>query len=191
MSTTIELTALKIGIAVAVLLGACGATWFGADAYYSKALNNLEGQLKAASKAQQDELKTQSKQDTAVTNEVDNEAQQQIGSMAVEIADLSTRNADIRVQLSRSQADRAKVPGRVATGVPANCPAIADVQPERSTAPTGDRPIPETTRSDSSPTESAKLDASVLDDIITTGEDALKAELLFRQFERGVGQAKP
>jgi hypothetical protein len=191
MPTTIEITELKIGIAIAILAGACGATWFGADAYYSKALNNLEGQLKGANKVQKDELKTQAAKDTETTKGIDDEAQQQIGSMASVIADLSTRNAAISVQLARSQADGAKVPGRIAASVPADCSTVINAQSNGSGTTTGDRPVSKDAGSVGAAAESAKLDAAVLDGILVTGQDALKAELLFRQFERGVGQAKP
>lgn len=181
---------LKVGIAAAVCIAIAGTTWGFADAHYSQALSNLEGQLKGAAKARQDALDEQAKKDAATTKGIDDEAKQQIGSMASVIADLSSRNAAISLQRPRGQSNGAALPGRVASSVPRDCPAVSDVQPERRSAAASDTaiPAPEKPTSDAA---TACLDRAVLDGTLDVGIDAMKAELLFRQFERGTGQAKP
>lgn len=187
---TLEVTGLKIGIAVAVLAGACGMTWFAADAHYSQALSDLQGQLKGAEQVRKDALADQAKKDADFAKGIDDEAKQQIGSMASVIADLSTRSAAISLQRPRGQSNGAALPGRVASSVPRDCPAVSDVQPERRSAAASDTaiPAPEKPTSDAA---TACLDRAVLDGTLDVGIDAMKAELLFRQFERGTGQAKP
>jgi hypothetical protein len=182
----IQATLLEIGIAVVVLIGACGITWFAADAHYSQALSSLEGQLKGANTVQKDELKAGATKDTAVTKGIDDEAQQQIGSMATEIADLSKRNLLISLQHTKREVNGTEVSGRITTSVPADCPAVVDAKSDGRGTTTGNRPIPETT---GPVEESATISAAVLDRSLAIGQDSIKAELLFRQFERGVGQS--
>lgn len=181
---------LKAGIAVAICAAVAGTTWGFADAHYSQALSDLQGQLKGAEQVRKDALADQAKKDADFAKGIDNEAKQQTGSMASVIEDLSTRNLALSVQLSRGQSDRAKVPGRIVASVPRDCPAVADVQPDRRAATASDRPIPapEKPASDSA---TACIDSAVLDRILTVGVDALKTEQYFRQFERGTGKAQP
>lgn len=186
---TLEVTGLKIGIAVVVLAGACGVTWFSADAHYSRALSDLEGQLKGAAAARQTALDEQAKKDADFAKGIDDEAKQQIGSMASVIADLSTRNATVSVQRSGGQSNRAALPGRIASSVPRDCPAVADVQPDRRPATASNPAIP-ASQKPTADAATACIDSAVLAGILDVGTEALKAELYFRTFERGTGQAK-
>jgi hypothetical protein len=174
MPTTIELTLMKIGIAAAVLIGACVATWFAADAHYSQALSNLEGQLKGAAEVQQKAVDKQRADDAAAAKDIDDQAKTQIGSMAATISDLS-----VRLQHAG---------GHTITVRPAPaCPAVAAVQPDRPAVATGDRPVPEPAKPAPQPAV-ATIPADVLDGTLGVGIDALKAELLWRQWVRQTRQ---
>jgi hypothetical protein len=159
---------LKVGIAVAVLVGACAATWFRADAHYSQALASLEGQLKGAAAEQKKAVDAQIKLDADAAKGIDDEAKAQIGSMASTIADLSLRNAA----------------GRSAVRV---CPAaispyLAPAVTLGPAAAAGDRPAPAT------PEPDIGIARETLTDAVTVGLDALKAELLWRKWAREVEQ---
>jgi hypothetical protein len=173
MPTTIEITALKISVAVAVLIGACAATWFKADAHYSQALSSLEGQLKGASEAQQKAVDKQKADDAAVTKDINEQAQQQIGSMAGTISALLLR----------------KPAGSGAISVCTSSPsaARAPVQPERPAAAASPGPPAIPAR----PSIEAAIDPGTLTDSLTVGIDAIKAELLWRDYARRTGQTKP
>lgn len=175
---TLQVGLLEAGIAAAVLAGACGATWFGAAAYYSKELSSLEGQLLAAASAQKAAVDAQIATDQAAAKEVDNEAQQQIGSMASVIIDLSMRNA----AGSRTAALCAS---------PASA-AIAHGQPDRSSATASSGPTATPSAAAPSPPaiSTPSIDLGALSDALELGVESVKAELLWRQYARQTGQAK-
>lgn len=177
----LQIGLLEVGIALAVLAGGCGITWFAADAHYSQALSSLEGQLEGAAAAQKAAVNAQIKMDQDAAKEVDNEAKQQIGSMADTISYLSTLSM-------RKPAGGSTITVRPA----APGPAIACVQPDRPAIATGDRPVPEPAKPASEPVaaSAATIPADVLDGVLTVGQDALKAELLYREYLRRTGQVK-
>lgn len=175
---TLQVGLLEAGIAAAVLAGVCGATWFAADAHYSQALASLEGQLEGAAKAQKTAVDAQIATDQAAAKEIDGEAQQQIGSMASVISDLSVRVAS---------------GGRtVSLCTTAASTLIAHVQPDRpaATASPGPPANPAAAAPGVAPVSPAGVDLGSLTDAIELGVESVKAELLWREYARRTGQAK-
>lgn len=180
---TLEVTGLKIGIAAAVLAGACAATWFAADSHYSQALSSLEGQLRGAAAAQKTAVDAQIATDQAAAKEVNDAAQTQIGNMAGTISDLSNRLQ--HAAGSHTITVRPAAPG----------PTVACVQPDRPAAAASSGPVPEPAKptagtAGSTQTDVAAIPADVLDGVLLVGIDALKAELLWREYVRKTGQVK-
>jgi hypothetical protein len=162
--------ALKIGLAFAIMAGACGATWGLADAFYSRQYAALVASYEQAAKDQKAQVDKTVADNQAAAKAVDDEAKSQIGSMASVITTLSVRNAAGRNAVHLCPA-------------PASAP-IADAKPERPADTAGDRPA----------AIAAEPDIGIARDTVTgaltVGIDALKAELLFREYVRKTGQAK-
>lgn len=175
---TLQVGLLEAGIAVAVLAGACGATWFAADAHYSKQLSSLEGQFEAAAKAQRAAVDAKIAKDQDTAKEVDSEAQQQISSMASVIADLSMRSA------ARSHSGALCA---TSSGAP-----VARVQSDRSAAPasSGSPAAPPAAAPAAAAVSAPGIDLGALSDALEIGVESVKAELLWRQYARETGQAK-
>jgi hypothetical protein len=168
----IQTLALKIGIVAAVLAGACAATWFGADAHYSRQYVALKASYEQAAKDQQAKVDQTIADNQAAAKAVNNEAQQQIGSMAGTITSL----------LMRKPAGG----GAITVCTTAPRPAVAAVQPDRpataaSPGPTAAAPGP-------SQGPQAAIDAAVLTGVLDVSIDALKAELLWRKWVRDTRQ---
>jgi hypothetical protein len=166
---------LEAGISIAVLLGVAGVTWFAADAHYSQALASLEGQLKGAATAQAEAVAKQKQQDAEAAKEIDNEAQNQIGTMAGTIGDLSQR-----LWLQEHS------PRRTITLCPSTPSAArSSPEPERPATPASPGPAP-------GPQNTVTvLDPAIVSDAIDLGIDAIKAELFWRSYARKTGQAPP
>jgi hypothetical protein len=170
----IQTLLLKIGIVAAVLIGACAATWFGADAHYSRQYEVLKSSYEQAAKDQQAKVNQTIADNQAAAKAVNDEAQEQIGSMAATIGDLSVRlqhNAGSRTVTVRAAP---------------SCPTVAAVQPERPAAPASPGPAPETAGPSDHP--EAIIDAGILTGVLDVSIDALRAELLWRQWVRETRQ---
>ena len=178
---SLQTDAVEIGISVVVIAAACSVTWFAADAHYSKQLASFKGQIEGAAAAQKAAVTAQIKIDQDAAKEVDDATKQQIGSMAETISDLS-----LRLQHAASSGTRTVRPA------PAG-PAVACVKPDRSAAAAGGGPVREPEKpvaAAGSEPENAAISADILDGVLTVGIDALKAELLWRQYVRQTGQTK-
>jgi hypothetical protein len=170
----IQTLLLKIGIVAAVLIGACTATWFGADAHYSRQYEALKSSYEQAAKDQQAKVNQTIADNKAAAKAVNDEAQEQIGSMAATIGDLSLRlqhNAG-----SRTVTVRAAPP----------CPTIAAVQPDRPAAAASTGTPAEAAGPSDHP--EAIIDAGILTGVLDVSIDALRAELLWRQWVRETRQ---
>lgn len=174
----LEIGLLEVGIALAILIGACVATWFAADAHYSKAMSNLQGQLDEAARLQQRAVAEQIAKDGQAAKAVDDEAKSQIGSMSAVIADLSVRNA------------HPGGTGRLCAAAPG--PAVPRVQSDRSAAPGGSiAPAGPPAASAGPPAVSTPgIDLGALGDALELGKESIQAELLWREYARKTGQVK-
>jgi hypothetical protein len=160
---------VKLELVAAVLVCAVGITWFAADAHYSQALASLEGQLKGAAKVQEAAVEAQKQRDAAATKDIDDKANAQIGSMADTIAGLLRESARGRtIALCPAPA------GSVRPYLDPVGPAIA-AGPGRPAEP-------------ARPTQDAAIAPAILGKVLDTGIDALKAELLWREYARRTGQ---
>lgn len=174
----LQIGLLEAGIALAILVGSCAATWFAADAHYSQAMSNLQGQLEGAAQAQKKAVDEQITKDGQAARQVDDEAKSQIGSMSAVIADLSVRNAHPGGS------------GRLCA--PAASAPVPHSQPDRSAAPGGSiAPAGSAAASAPAPAVSApSVDLGALNDALELGKESIKAELLWRQWARETGAAK-
>jgi hypothetical protein len=171
----IQTLALKIGIALAILAGACGATWFASAAHYEQQYTALKSSYEQAARDQQLHVAETIASNQLAAKDIDEKAKVQIGSMAATISDLSVR-------LQHSSAGRGAIAMCAATAGPAHADAIA---PGRAIAPSADAAaVP------AQPALQAAIDPDVLADALDTGIEALRAELLFRQWAKRVGAAK-
>ncbi len=165
----IQMLALKIGLALAIVAGACGATWFAADSHYSNQYAALKAGYEQASRDQKAQVDRTIADNQAAAKAVNDEASQQIGSMARTIADLSVR---------------ASAPGSRAITVRA-CPTstpVATVQPDRSAVAASPGPAAESAK------PVATVDPAILSGIIDVSIDAIRAELLWRQWVKSTRQ---
>jgi hypothetical protein len=170
----IQTLLLKIGIVAAVLVGACAATWFGADAHYSRQYQALKSSYEQAARDQQAKVDQTIADNQAAAKAVNDEAQQQIGTMATTISDLSVRlqhNAGSRTVTVRTTP---------------SCPTIATVEPDRSTVTAS--PGPATAAPGPGEQPEVSIDASILTGVLDVSIDALKAELLWRKWVRDTRQ---
>ena len=174
----LEIGLLEASIALAILIGSCVATWFAADAHYSRAFSSLEGQLDEAARLQQRAVAEQIAKDGQAAKAVDDEAKSQIGSMSAVIADLSLRNA------------HPGGTGRLCAGAPG--PAVPRPQPDRPAAAGGSgTPSGPAAASAPAPAVSAPgIDLGALGDALELGKESIKAELLWREYARKTGQVK-
>lgn len=174
----LQIGLLEAGIALAILIGSCLATWFAADAHYSQAMSNLQGQLDGAAKAQTHAVAEQIAKDGQAAKVVDDEAKSQIGSMSAVIADLSLRNA------------HPSGTGRLCAAAPS--PPVPRVQPDRSAAAGGPNPpAGPPTASPNAPEVSAPgIDLGAIADGLELGAESIKAELFWREYARKTGQVK-
>ena len=174
----LEIGLLEAGIALAILIGSCIATWFAADAHYSKTLSNLQGQLDGAAQTQQRVVAEQIAKDGQAAKAVDDEAKSQIGSMSAVIADLSVRNA------------HPSGTGRLCAA--GQGPQVPDRQSARPAAPGGSNsPAGPPAASTPAPAVSAPgIDLGALGDALELGSQSIKAELLWREWARKTGHAE-
>jgi hypothetical protein len=170
---SLQATALEIGIAASILAGSCGVTWFAAAAHYSKDYSTLTGEVKQAGADSLKVEKTKEAGNAAATAEVNDEAKQQISDMAGTITALLLRKP-AAVVVTRSV-----------------CAA-----PAGPVRPYLDPVGPAITASDRQPAAAARPDLEIgiaRDTIVPAldvGLDALKAELLLREYLRKTGQVK-
>jgi hypothetical protein len=165
----IQTLALKIGLALAI--GACGATWFAADAHYSKQYAALKAGYEQAAKDQKAVVDKTIAENTAVTEDINGKAQQ-ISSMGTVLGDLS-----VRLDAANHR------PVRL-------CPAAAGairpyLDPIGPAITASDRPAPAVAEPD------IGIARGVVSGALEVGIDALKAELFWREYARRTGQAKP
>ena len=167
----IQTLALKVGLALAIVAGACGATWFAADSHYSQQYAALKAGYEQASRDQKAQVDRTIAENAAAAKDIDAQAQQQIGSMARTIADLSVRSAASRIAVRVCPA-------------PASAP-VAAVQSDR----------PAAAASNPAPAAAAGPDIGIARDTLAgaldVGLDALRADVLFREYLRRTGQVKP
>jgi hypothetical protein len=169
MSTTIELTFAKIGIAIAILLGCCGATWFAADAHYSSQYAALKAKDMQKAADAQKIIDDKARADETVTKEVNDEAVAQIGVMSDAIVGLLQHPITITRTVTAIQG-----------------PAELDVKPDGPgiAASPGPADGPEKTIG-------ACLDPATLKQILDIATSGIDAELEWRKWARGTGQAGP
>jgi hypothetical protein len=164
---------LKIGLALAIIAGSCGATWFAADAHYSSQYTALKAGYEQASRDQTLHVAQTIASNAQASKEINDQAQTQIGSMAAVIGDLSKR-----------------LQQRSGTGPISLCPAAtspasaAAVSPGRTVTASPDAVAVPEKRVD----QAAAIDPNILGDALETGIAALKAEILWRQYIRRTGQ---
>lgn len=154
---------------LAVLAGACGATWFMADAHYSKQYVALKSQYEQATKDQAAENAATLTQYAQAALGVQDEAKS-------ELADMDATIDDLRVRLSTASGPAIKVSrsaSSAGTHAVANGSATA-ASSGSSAAATG--------------SATACLDVDTERLALTVGKDALSAEILWRKFARGTGQ---
>jgi len=161
---------LKIGLALAIVAGACGATWFAADARYSRQYAALKAGYEQASKDQKAVVDKTIADNQAAAKDIDGKAER-IKSMAGVISDLSVRVGA----------------GRGAVRV---CPAAAGtvrpyLDPIGPAVTAGDRPAAAAAEPD------IGIARGVVSGALEVGIDALKAELFWREYARRTGQTKP
>ncbi len=167
----LQTLALKIGIALAIVAGACGATWFAADSHYSQQYAALKAGYEQASRDQKAQVDRTIAENAAAAKDIDVQAQQQIGSMAGTITSLLMR----------------KPAGGSAITVCATAPSapVAAVQSDR----------PAAAASNPAPAAAAGPDIGIARDTLAgaldVGLDALRADVLFREYLRRTGQVKP
>lgn len=166
----IQTLALKIGLALAIVAGACGATWFMADAHYSGQYVALKTGYEQAARDQKAQVDKTIADNAAAAKEIDAQAQQQIGSMARTIADLSVRSA----------AGHSAV--RLCAAAPS--PTQPVVQPDRPAAAGSIKPAAEPAR----PAVEAAIEPAILGGVLDTAIDAIRAELLWRDWARRTDQ---
>lgn len=166
MPTTIEITGLKIGIALALMLAVAGSTWFAADAHYSQKYTALASADHIAQQmAHQQEIK-----DNYVTKEVNDEAVHQLN-------DLLAANTDLGLRLAARR--------RVVAPIAMSC------QPVREADGRGTPETAQPAAADAQPVAAVDVavDAKALDDSLRIGIDAIDEILLFRAYERGTGHS--
>ncbi len=162
--------ALKIGIALAIVAGACGATWFGADAHYSRQYAALKAGYEQASRDQKAAVDRTIADNQAAAKAVNDEAKQQIGDMSRVIADLSVRSTAGGHALRVCAAPA----GTVRPYLDPIGPAVT-ASPGRATEP-------------ARTAQDAAIAPAILGNVLEVGIDALKAELLWREYARKTGQ---
>lgn len=169
--TDIEKLWMEAVTAFVILVAACSITWFAADAHYSKALNNLEGQLQGAGKEQEKAVKATEAHDAEVMREINDAAKKQIATMDAAITDLKLRSATNPRPL--------KVCTTTTSSVKPYLDPIGPAAPRTDRLP---RKSVETT---------VGLSSGELKDVLTVGIDSLKAELFWRDYARRTGQTSP
>lgn len=168
----IQTLALKIGLALAIVAGACGATWFAADAHYSDQYAALKAGYEQAARDQKAQVDKTVADNQAAAKAVDDEANQQISGMAGTITSL----------LMRKPAGGSAVTVRACTAGTVR-PYLDPVGPATTASP---RPAPEPAGSG----VEAAIAPAILTNVLDVALDALKAELLWREYARKTGQAR-
>src|SRR6266403_3709749 len=161
-----NLLVLKIALALAIVGGACGATWFAADARYSRQYAALRGAYEQASRDQKAVVERTIADNQAAAKAVNDEAKQQIGDMSRVIADLSVRSTAGGHALRVCAAPA----GTVRPYLDPIGPAVT-AGPGRAAEPA--RAAPD-----------AAITPAILWNVLDVGIDALKAELLWREWVR-------
>lgn len=170
--TDLEKLWMEAVTAIAILLGACVATWFAADAYYSHQYEALKASIIQQAKDSQKIEDDRARENETVSKEIDREARIQISDMAVVMADLSLR---LKAANSRSLKVCTAPAGTVR-------PYLDPIGPA----------APGTDRLPRKPIEATVgLSSGELKDILTIGIDSLKTELFWRDYARRTGQASP
>lgn len=166
----LQALALKLGIGAAILAAVAAGTWGMADAHYSRQYERLKASYEAAAAIQREQVDRTIADNQAAAKAVNDEAQQQIGSMATAMADLSSR-----LQHAGSH------PVRL-------CPAPAGtvrpyLDPIGPAVTAGDRPAPAAAEPD------IGIARNVLVGALTIGIDSLKAQQFWRTYARRTKQA--
>jgi len=167
----IQAIALKLGLGAAILAAVVAGTWGAADAHYSRQYAALKASYEAAAAIQKEQVDRTIADNQAAAEAVNVAAQQQIGSMASVMADLSVR---------------LKSGGGASRLCPAPTSTVsAGIQPDRPAAAASDR------RPAGNPgsSQSIAIDAGALGASLEVGIDALRAELLWREYARRTKQA--
>lgn len=161
----------KLAVYAGVLSTCIVGTWFAADAYFSREYEALKASViqeaKDAQKAEDDRARA----NETVSKGVYDAAQTQIGDMAVVMADLSVR--------LKAHPSSLKV-----------CPVTPGslqpyVQPGGPQAPVAGESAPGV----AGPASDVGIDRDTLKSILTAAKQAVIAELLWRRYARGTGQA--
>jgi len=166
----IQTLALKIGLALAIVVGACGATWFAADARYSRQYAALKAGYEQASKDQKAVVDKTIADNQAAAKDIDGKAEQ-IEGMAAVISDLS-----VRVGTGHSS---------VRMCAPAAGTVRPYLDPIGPAVTAGDRPAAAAAEPD------IGIARGIVSGALEVGIDALKAELFWREYARRTGQTKP
>jgi len=161
--------ALKIALLAAIMVGACVATWFKADAYYSQKYTSLKAQYEQAAKDQEIEKAKLLATYAHAAQEVNDEAKYTISGMSVSISDLGMRLRSSHSALSMCTSTASAG----STGEQPNGPATA--------ASVGAVANPQAT---------IGIDANVLASTLDTAIDAIEANVLWRKYARETGQVQ-
>ena len=158
---------LKIGLSLATLFAVISVTWFAAASHYSGKFVALRAQYEQAAKDAQKAADDKVLHDNYVSKEVNDEALQKLAGMSSTIDDLSSR---LRQH-----------PTIITTSDPSTCQA-ANGTPATVGSATPGSPNP----AQGSSSTTSTLDTKALSDILDLGIDAINAELLWREWAKGV-----
>jgi hypothetical protein len=165
---TLPLWVWKLLAAAALIAAVAGTTWFAADAHYTKQYTSLKSQYEQAAKDAKAERDATIAANKAAAERINNEAQEQIASMAAAIGDLSVRvnagHGTIRVCPAPQGAAGAAQPpvGSTAAG---SAGAVAGPQ-----------------------STDLAIDGAILNDTLDAAIAAITAELQWRDYARSTGQ---
>lgn len=161
----------KLAVYAGVLSTCIVGTWFSADAYFSQEYEALKASVIQKAKDDQKAEDDRARANETVSKEVYSEAQSQIGDMATVMADLSVRLKSHPSPLH-------------------SCPVTPGslqpyVQPGGPQAPVAREPA----SGAAGPAPDVGVDRDTLKSVLTAAKQAVIAELLWRRYARGTGQA--
>lgn len=171
--TTLQMWLLKIIAALAILAGACGATWFSADAHYSRQLEALKASYEQAQKDATAEAAATLTRYAQAAQEVNDEAKSQLAGANAAAADLGVRLNDGYAAIQACGAA-----STIGADVAPGSGAATDSRPAAADAGRAEPQVPAV----------AGIDPQLLRDTLTTAIDAIDAELWWRQYARETGQ---